>query len=121
MRNVSDRRFRENPTHVLCSKNFFFRKCWRLCNNQGKCGKTGQATDVNMIPSKRFACRITKTTDTHSEYVIIIVFPLQQLLRERASMLRYTDIACRVAIPTLQTIYHNYFMFMTQVPSVTVL
>jgi hypothetical protein len=35
----------------------------------------------------RFACWITKATDTHSEYVILIAFPLRQLLRERASML----------------------------------
>jgi hypothetical protein len=31
---------------------------------------------------------ITKTTDTHSEYVILIAFPREQWLRERASMLR---------------------------------
>jgi len=31
----------------------------------------------------RFACRITKATDTHSEYVIVFAFPLQQWLRER--------------------------------------
>ena len=37
----------------------------------------------------RFACRITKTTNTHLEYVILIAFPLQQWLRERASVLRY--------------------------------
>ena len=36
----------------------------------------------------RFACWITKATDTHSEYVIFIVLPQQQWLRERASMLR---------------------------------
>jgi len=30
----------------------------------------------------------------HSEYVILIAFPLQQWLRERTSMLRYTYIAC---------------------------
>ena len=59
-------------------------------------GRTVQDTDENMIPSKRFACWITKTTDTYSEYVIIIVFPRQQLLRKRASMLRYTYIACRL-------------------------
>jgi len=87
--------------------------------NLGKYGRIGQATDDNMIPSKRFACRITKTTDTHSEYVIIIVLSRQQWLRERASMLRYTHIARRVAIPNLQTIDHNYFLFMTQLPSVT--
>ena len=33
---------------------------------------------------------------THSEYVMSIAFPLQHLLRERASMSRYTYIACFV-------------------------
>jgi hypothetical protein len=41
----------------------------------------------------RFACWITKATDTHSEYVMLIAFPRQQLLRERSSFLRYTYIA----------------------------
>jgi hypothetical protein len=50
-------------------------------------------TDDNKIRRKRFACRITKATDTHSEYVIFIVFSRQQWLRERASMLRYTYVA----------------------------
>ena len=36
----------------------------------------------------RIACWIPKATNTHSEYVILIVFPLQQWLHERASMLR---------------------------------
>ena len=35
----------------------------------------------------RIACRIAKATNTHSEYVIIIAFPLQQWLHERASVL----------------------------------
>jgi hypothetical protein len=55
-----------------------------------------QATDDNIIRRMRFACRITKATDTHLEYVILIAFPRQQWLRERASMLRFTYIACRV-------------------------
>jgi len=38
----------------------------------------------------RIACWITKATNTHSEYVIIIAFALQQWLHERASMLRIT-------------------------------
>ena len=42
----------------------------------------------------RIACWIIKATDTHSEYVILIVFPLQQWLRERASLLRHTNFAC---------------------------
>ena len=37
----------------------------------------------------RFAFWITNASDTHSEYVIIIAFPLQQWLHVRASMLRY--------------------------------
>ena len=38
----------------------------------------------------RVACRIPKATNTHSEYVILNAFPLQQWLPERASMLRFT-------------------------------
>ena len=34
---------------------------------------------------------ITKATDTHSEYVTLIVFIWQQQLRERALMLLYTS------------------------------
>jgi len=37
-----------------------------------------------------------KPTNTHSEYVILAAFPLQQWLHERASMLRYTFIAFAV-------------------------
>jgi len=40
-----------------------------------------------------FACRIKKATNTHSACVVVIVFPLQQWLHERASILRYTYIA----------------------------
>jgi hypothetical protein len=44
----------------------------------------------------RIACWIRKATNTRSEYVILNDFPLQQWLRERVSMLRYTYIACLV-------------------------
>jgi hypothetical protein len=52
-----------------------------------KYGTAGQAADVNIIRRVRFACWITKATDTHSEYVILIAFPRQQWLRERALVL----------------------------------
>jgi hypothetical protein len=52
-----------------------------------KYGRARQATDDNIIRRMRFACWITKATDTHLEYVIIITFPRQQWLRERPSML----------------------------------
>jgi hypothetical protein len=42
----------------------------------------------------RIACCIPKATNTHTEYVILIAFPLKQSLHERASMLRYMHIAC---------------------------
>jgi hypothetical protein len=45
----------------------------------------------------RLACLIPHATNTHSEYVIVIAFPLEQL-HESASMLRYTCIAYLVYI-----------------------
>jgi len=55
----------------------------------------GQATDENIAWLMRFACWMTKATDTTSEYVILTVFfPLQQWLRERASILRNNYTAC---------------------------
>jgi len=52
-----------------------------------------------IIRRMRFACWVTKVTHTHThtEYVIFIALPLQQWLHERASMLRYTYIACIVS------------------------
>jgi hypothetical protein len=45
---------------------------------------------------ERIACWIAKTTNTQSEYVVIIAFLLQQRLQERASVLRCTYTACLV-------------------------
>jgi hypothetical protein len=56
----------------------------------------GEATDENTIWRTLFACWITKATNTDSEYVILIAFPRQQWLRERASILGYTYISCLV-------------------------
>jgi len=44
---------------------------------------------------------MTKATNTHPKYVILIPFPLQQCLHERASVLRYTYIACLVNVGTI--------------------
>jgi len=51
--------------------------------------RAGQATDDNMV----HAHCIPKATNTCSEYVIFIVFSLQERLQERVSMLHYTCIA----------------------------
>jgi hypothetical protein len=39
-----------------------------------KYGSSRQATGDNIIQRMRFTCWITKATDTHSEYVILIAF-----------------------------------------------
>jgi len=44
----------------------------------------------------RIPCRITEATNTHSEYVILTAFPLQQWLHPRDSIWRYTYNACLV-------------------------
>ena len=95
MRNVSHKSCRENQnTHFMF--NNFFRKKLRLGDYVEKCGTARQVTEGNIIWRMRIACWITKTTNTHSEYVILVVFPLQQWLRERVSMLLYTYIAAVV-------------------------
>ena len=39
-----------------------------------------------------FKCRVTKATNTHSRYITLNAFPLQKLLHENASIVRYTYI-----------------------------
>jgi hypothetical protein len=60
-----------------------------------KYGTARQATDDNIIWCMHFACWVTKATDTHSEYIILIAFPQQQWLRERVStLLLYVQCLC---------------------------
>ena len=59
----------------------------------------GHDIDDSIIRRMRFACWITKATNTHSEYVTLIAFPRQQWLRQRASMLPYST------LPLLLTYY----------------
>jgi hypothetical protein len=68
-------------THILCSIIFFPRKS---CTYVDKYGTDRQATDI--IRRIHFVCWIIKSADTHSESVILIAFPRQQWLHERASM-----------------------------------
>jgi len=73
---------------------FFNRKSSCLLGNVEKHCRAGQATEDNMAHAH---CMLdSKATDTHSEYIIIIAFPLQQWLHECASLLRYTYTACLV-------------------------
>jgi hypothetical protein len=94
MRNVSHESCWEVKTHILCSKICFpqngavYKIMWRNIVQPGK----PRITTGRM----RIACRIPKTRNTLSEYVIIIAFPLQQRLHECASILRHTYMACLV-------------------------
>jgi len=45
----------------------------------------------------RIACWIPKATNTQTQYVLLIAFPLQHWLHERSSMLSYAYIACLVS------------------------
>jgi hypothetical protein len=60
-----------------------------------------QARDDNIIRRMRNVRWINKAGDTHSKYSILLAFPPQKLLRERAAMLRYMYIA-RLVFPKQQ-------------------
>jgi hypothetical protein len=63
-------------THILCSITFF-RKSHRLWDNVKK-NIVQPGRPQMTVWRMRIACWITKASDTHSECVILIVFPLQQ-------------------------------------------
>ena len=85
MKRFSESR-RENQNSQFIFNNFlsnvmpFMRKCRKILYSR---------TILRML----IACWITKATDTRSEYVILIAFPLQQWLYECASMLLNSLIA----------------------------
>ena len=84
-------------THILCSITFLFSENRAVC--EVMCENTVEPDSPQMtIRRVRIACWKTGYRHTHSEYVILIAFPHQQWLRERAPILRYTYIACLVNI-----------------------
>jgi len=91
-RSVSGKSCRENQNTHLVFNNFFPENIvvseimWKNTAEPDR----SQLTIWRMC----VACWIPKATDTHTEYVILIAFPLQQWLNKRASMLRYTYIDC---------------------------
>ena len=42
----------------------------------------------------RFACRITKATNAHTEYVILTALPLREWLRERYTLYVIRNLSC---------------------------
>jgi hypothetical protein len=70
-----------------------FRKksCWEKLNTV-LCPKNVVEPDRPQMTIRRMriACWTSKATNAHSEYVMVIAFPLRQWLHEIASKLRYT-------------------------------
>jgi hypothetical protein len=74
MRNFSDKICRENQNTHFMLNNFFPRKSYLFWDNIEEYGRVGQATDDNITRRMPSAFWIIKATDTHSEYVLLIVF-----------------------------------------------
>jgi hypothetical protein len=97
MRTLSDRFVKKIKTHILCSVTFFgnltiYEKMWKNFVEPGR----PQITIWRM----RIACWIPEATDTHTEYVILISFLLQQWLNEITSMLP--------VLLTIKTLFLHY-------------
>jgi len=97
MRNVSGKICRGNQNTLLCSvtspppKNrVVYEIMWKNMLETDRPQMT--------IWRMRTVCWISKSIHTHTEYVIITAFLLQQWLHDRASVVRYTYIACIVEV-----------------------
>ena len=86
MRNVSDKRSRENQnTHFMCYNFFlkivtFTRWCGKIWYS--RTGHRGQYNTAHV-----HCMLVNNATDSHSEYVKLTAFPRQKWLRESASVL----------------------------------
>jgi len=94
--NVSDKSCKENQNTHFVLNNFLFspenRAVYEIMWKNVLEPDSPQMT----IRRTRFACWITKATNTHWEYVIPIVFPLQHLLQDSLPVWHYTYSACSV-------------------------
>jgi hypothetical protein len=63
-----------------------------------KYATAGQATDDSIVRCMRVACWITRATDLHSEYVILIAFLRQRMLKRRRLMLRLDVMYCALPV-----------------------
>ena len=83
MINIQRKVVEKIKTHVLCSVSIFeYHALYEIMWKNTAEPRRPQMTLWRM----RTACWVTKAAKTHSQYAIIIAFPLQQWLHERASM-----------------------------------
>jgi len=93
MKNISDKSCRENLKTHFMSNNFV----WKSCLFEEMWKNVGQGRS-QMTCLMRIACWIPWAMKTHSQYAILIAFPLQQWLRKRASVLRCTYVPSLIII-----------------------
>ena len=88
--------------HVLVSCVGTFVNCFRNgCHFLSSSTSLVTAMKLALKELSHAACWKPKAIDIYSEYVILIAFPLQKWLHERASLLRCRYIACLVSITFL--------------------
>jgi hypothetical protein len=107
LRNVSDEFCRDNQNTHFISSNFFGNPA--VCEVMWKNIVEPERPQMTVRRICISRC-IPKATNTLSEYVLLIAFPLQQWLHECASMLHYTYVACLVYIK-IYNIWLKYFLF----------
>jgi len=100
---------RENKNKVLYNNFFFFEDrafnkiMWKNVVEPGR--------PQMKIWRMHAACWIPRATNTHSDYVTLTAFPLQQSLKQLASILSFMYIACLVIVYNYTNIteyYYNY-------------
>jgi hypothetical protein len=88
MRKVADKSCRGNENTFYVRQLFSENRCIFMIMLKNI--KDPDRPHDDIIRSMQIAYWILKATNTHPQYVILIAFPLQQWLLERASMLRYS-------------------------------
>jgi len=93
---------REHQNTHFVFNNFFFFENPAVCEIIWKNIVETDKPQITIWRMRNARC-IPKVTNTHSQYVILIAFPLQQWLRQYASLLRYMYFAFIVyVLPRLQ-------------------
>jgi len=85
MRIILDKSFGENQNKPFTFGNIFL-KSWHLWDNVEKYGRGGQVTDGNIIQCLRFACLVTKATDTFWKYNRNCCYTATMVMRTRLSV-----------------------------------
>jgi hypothetical protein len=93
-RNISNKTLWHITTQIECSVIFFPQKSCRLWHNVERYGTARQATNDIIIWRIRFAYWYIRLEKHTQNMYYLLLFPLQQWLQERVSVLGYTHIAC---------------------------